>query len=235
MRLYAIGDVHGCLEALLDVHEAIADDLTRRPVADWRIIHVGDYVDRGPENRGVIEYLAGRAVEDPQMVFLMGNHDEMFLASIDGDANMARVWLSNGGVETLFEYGVDVDVFAERFRNDTPKLPEVPEAHLAFLRGLDLFARFGDYAFVHAGIEPGIALEAQTRQTLLWMREPFLESTQEYDAVIVHGHTPRREVEVRRNRIDIDTGAVFGNRLTCLVLEDDSQNLLIGPTLEPLR
>lgn len=234
MRLYAIGDVHGCLDALKRVHDEIASDLAKRPAQDWRVIHVGDYIDRGPENRAVIDYLIGKSAEDPHMIFLMGNHDEMFLASIEGNASLARVWISNGGDETLAEYGVGIDIFADRFRDDLPILPEVPPSHVDFLRSLELMVRYGDYAFVHAGVEFGVPLSGQTRQALLWMREPFLDRDDELEAVIVHGHTPRRNVEVRRNRIGIDTGAVFGNRLTCLVLEGGRQSLLTGPWLEPL-
>ncbi|MEO1493769.1 MAG: metallophosphoesterase family protein [Pseudomonadota bacterium] len=235
LRLYAIGDVHGCLTALQDVHAAIAADLDSNPVDDWRIIHVGDYVDRGEDNRGVIQYLTRCVEEDPRMHFIMGNHDEMFLAGINGDPHLSRVWLANGGEETLAGYRVGVDVFADRFRDRVPTLPEVPESHVAFLRGLDLLVQYGDYAFVHAGIEPDVPLSAQTRESLLWMREPFLGSDQEFEAVIVHGHTPRRDVEVRRNRIGIDTGAVFGNRLSCIVLEGDQKSKLIGQWREPLR
>ncbi len=234
MRLYAIGDVHGCLEPLRGVHDAIAQDLKRRPVDDWRIIHVGDYVDRGPDNRGVVEYLIARMAEEPRIICLLGNHDQMFLAGIEGDSDMAGVWLANGGEETLADYGVGIGVYSQRFRAGEPPLPEVPKAHVDFLRSLGLYEQFGDYAFVHAGIKPDVPLEQQSERTLLWIRDEFLESSIEYEHVIIHGHTPRPKIDIRTNRIGIDTAAVFGNRLTCLVLEGAQKNQLIGSWLEPL-
>ena len=234
MRLYAIGDVHGCLDALTEAHRAIEADLRARPVGDWRAIHLGDYVDRGLDSRGVVEYLAGRAAAEPRMLFLRGNHDEMFAGGIAGARRLSEVWLRNGGVETLESYGVSLMDYLDALRSGRPALEAIPAAHRDFLDGLVQSAVFGDYYFVHAGIDPKRPLEYQEAEAQLWIREPFLSSTDEFDAVIVHGHTPVDRVEVRPNRIGIDTGAVFGGRLSCLVLEGSQAGLLVGRWIEPL-
>jgi serine/threonine protein phosphatase 1 len=127
------------------------------------------------------------------------------------------VWLANGGRQTLASYGESVE---SRARDS------IPAAHLDFMRGLRLSWRAGGYFFVHAGVQPGVGLEAQDEQDLLWIRAPFLGSEADHGAVVVHGHTPRAEAEIRRNRINIDTGAVFGGPLTCLVLEGDRMGFL---------
>lgn len=235
MRLYAIGDVHGCLDALRAVHRDIEADLSARPVEDWRVVHLGDYVDRGSDSRGVIEFLARRAAEEPRMIFLRGNHDEMFAGALGGDRRHTEVWLNNGGVQTLESYGLDLMAFIEGLRTGDPGRGKIPAEHGSFLEGLHDSARFGDYYFVHAGIDPDKPLDGQSPEAQLWIREPFLRCAAEFEAVVVHGHTPVPRVETRLNRIGIDTGAVFGGPLSCLVLEDRQKGLLVGSSVEPLR
>jgi serine/threonine protein phosphatase 1 len=232
-RVYAIGDVHGCLDALAGVHRAIGADLLRRPAADWRIVHLGDYVDRGADSRGVIDFLLARMAEDARVLCLRGNHDEMFAQSLAGKRQAAELWLMNGGGETLENYGVSVVRFLDALRSGDMTL-RIPEAHRGFLDALGTSLRFGDYYFVHAGINPGSALDAQTPHDQLWIREPFLNSDRQFEAVVVHGHTPVRRVAVRPNRIGIDTGAVYGGSLSCLVLEGGSKALLSPTGLVPL-
>lgn len=234
MRLYAIGDVHGCRDALAGLHRAIGADLAARPPADWRIVHLGDYVDRGADSRGVVDFLLARTAEDQRVLCLRGNHDEMFAAGLGSDGRARDLWLMNGGGETLESYGVSLTGFLDAARAGRTGCDEVPRSHRAFLDGLALSAQFGDYYFVHAGIDPTRPLDAQEAQDQLWIREPFLTSRQPFGAVIVHGHTPVRRVAVRHNRIGIDTGAVFGGPLTCLVLEDESKGLLSGDHIVPL-
>lgn len=233
MRIYAIGDVHGCLDALEEVHRAVCADLAARPAADWRAVHLGDYVDRGPDSRGVMEFLARKVAEDPRILCLRGNHDEMFARALDGDRRAVELWLTNGGVETLESYGTDLTGFLDAIR-DGDEHRAVPSAHREFLDGLGDSARFGDYYFVHAGIDPARGLDEQDAHSQLWIREPFLSSGEPFEAVVVHGHTPVRSVAVRENRIGIDTGAVFGGPLTCLVLEGADKALLAGGRIEPL-
>jgi serine/threonine protein phosphatase 1 len=226
LRLYAIGDIHGCDDKLAAVHAAIAADRAARPVPDHRIIHVGDYADRGPNSAGVIERLAGMA-GDPRVVCLRGNHDQLLLDFLRDPDTLGATFLKFGGKETLRSYGV-----SNRARNygDLAAMlaAKLPPAHRAFLDALPLSARFGDYFFCHAGIRPGVPLEAQTAEDLLWIREPFLLDRRDHGAVVVHGHTPTATLtpEIHPNRIAIDSGAVFGGPLTCVVLEGSDVRFL---------
>jgi len=216
-RLYAVGDVHGCLDRLTALHALIAEDLAGRPVAEPVLVHLGDYVDRGPDSAGVVALLeAGSPVPGAATVNLMGNHEHMMLAALaSGETEATELWLANGGADSLHSWGVP------RSAQPTDWSAHLPVPHLLFLRDLALRHQAGGYLFVHAGIRPGIPLDHQSRHDLLWIREPFLSSTQEHGAVVVHGHTPRQQPVVRSNRIGIDTGAVMGGVLTCAVLEED--------------
>jgi serine/threonine protein phosphatase 1 len=228
-RVYAIGDIHGCDVQLADLHAIIAEDLARRPVDEPVLLHIGDYVDRGADTAGVLRRLiAGAPIEVVQVVNLVGNHDETMLHALSGDRPAATDWLFTGGRPALESYGIDPDSPRESW-------PErVPPEHLEFLRGLTLSHREGGYFFVHAGVRPGVALEQQQREDLLRMRQPFLYSEMSFGAVVVHGHTPVKEPVVRHNRIAIDTGAVFGGKMTCLVLEGETLGFLTAdPVGEP--
>ena len=216
-RVYAIGDVHGCLDRLEALHALIAEDLAARPADGAVLVHLGDYVDRGPDSAAVVARLAaGAAMPDVPTVNLMGNHEHMMLAAIaTGETEATDLWLANGGADSLLSWGVP--------RSAQPKeWPSyLPKPHLVFLRDLAVRHAAGGYLFVHAGIRPGIPLERQSRHDQMWIREPFLSFKQPFGPVVVHGHTPRHEPEVRPNRIGIDTGAVMGGVLTCVVLEED--------------
>jgi serine/threonine protein phosphatase 1 len=240
LRLYAIGDVHGRADRLAETHLRIARDLARRPVADWRVIHLGDYIDRGPDSARalglLLDYQRGGHAD-----FLIGNHDRFLLDFLlDPEGADFDLWIVNGGIHTLNSFGIDGMAMA--YSDDEhaclrlhDKLiaamrPGLPE----FLGGLSQMLRFGDYVFVHAGVRPGVALEDQSAHDLVWIREPFLISGADHGAVIVHGHTPVDAVEVRPNRIGIDTGAVFTGNLTCLVLEGTERALLEPDGVAPL-
>lgn len=230
VRLYAIGDVHGRDDLLAEAHEKIASDLAVRPAADYRIIHVGDYGDRGPDTAAVIERLAGLVAADARVICLRGNHDEMLLAFLSDPLEAGRVFLANGGDATLASYGVKLGLLG-MLVSDYAKLAgrlseRMPPDHRAFLERLPLTARFGDYLFCHAGIRPGVPLERQLPHDLTWIRDEFLLSSANHGFVVVHGHTPAPEPEVLPNRINIDTGAVFSGRLTCLVLEGTDHSFL---------
>lgn len=220
-RVYAVGDIHGCDAQLAVLHAMIADDLARRPVEQAVLVHVGDYVDRGADSAGVLRRLLnGPPIPGVTTINLVGNHDETMLHALSGDRPAATDWLFAGGRAALESYGIDPDSPRETW-------PErVPADHLAFLRELTLSHREGGYLFVHAGIRPGVALDRQAREDLLRMRQPFLYSEAEFGAVVVHGHTPVKAPVVRHNRIAIDTGAVFGGKMTCLVLEGDTLGFL---------
>jgi len=231
-RAYAIGDVHGCMEQLAQLHHAIAEDLAARPIDAAVLIHLGDYVDRGPDSAAVVALLAaGPPIPGLRTVNLMGNHEHMMLDAVaSGKHEAAELWLANGGADTLFSWGVPRQV------KPTDWAGRIPRPHLLFLRDLTLAHREGPYLFVHAGIRPGVRLAQQVRQDLLWIREPFLSSKGEFlgepGMVVVHGHTPSREPVVRPNRIGIDTGAVMGGVLTCAVLEDERVGFLASERVE---
>lgn len=216
-RIYAIGDVHGCLDRLEAIHQQIAEDLAERPAPEPTLVHLGDYVDRGPDSAGVVKRLAdGPPLPDVPTINLMGNHEQMMLAAIaTGEADAVELWRANGGADSLLSWSVPRSAQPKEWANYLPK------PHLIFLRDLAVRYAAGGYLFVHAGIRPGIPLDRQARHDLLWIREPFLSCKDPFDAVVVHGHTPKQEPTIRPNRIGIDTGAVMGGVLTCVVLEED--------------
>lgn len=190
--IYAIGDIHGCLEPL----RRLMGEL--RPSEGDEVVFLGDYIDRGPDSKGVIDYLLtlrGR------YIFLMGNHERMFLDFLQGTQRF--LFLYNGGTATVESYG---------------GLNRIPAAHLAFLNHLRLYHETKDYLFVHAGIRPGIPLQKQDESDLLWIREEFYAYSDRYPKTIIFGHTPMREVLMEDDRIGIDTACVYGNKLTCLIL-----------------
>ena len=216
-RIYAIGDIHGCLDRLVQLHEAIAADLLARPVADALLLHIGDYIDRGPDSAQVVAYLRDpNSVPGTRVVNLMGNHEDMFLKAMAAeDDAVAANWLMNGGRETLASWHVPHKL------PHTAWVDRLPAMELDFLRDLTISHREGPYFFAHAGIRPGVALDQQDRHDLMWIREPFLSFKGDLGVVVVHGHTPGRVPVVRPNRVGIDTGAVYGGELTCVVLETD--------------
>ena len=221
-RVYAIGDVHGCLAQLLTLHQKIAADLADRPTQDSVLVHLGDYVDRGPDSAGVILLLSGTTVAPPvsRRADLCGNHEAMMSASLSGDLHMADIWLANGGDATLQSYGAQSDAMPDEWAS------RIPVAHRQWIAGRALTYQEGGYLFVHAGIRPGKKITRQTADDLLWIREPFLSSADRHSLVIVHGHTPAANPTIRPNRIGIDTGAFMGGALTCLVLEENRMHFL---------
>jgi serine/threonine protein phosphatase 1 len=226
-RVYAIGDIHGCARQLTNLHALIRRDLEQRPVASPLLLHIGDYVDRGADTAGVIAMLVdGCPIPGMEMVNLMGNHESTMLDALAGERAAGTDWLFAGGKAALQSYGIDPD----GPRNLWPSL--IPRSHQVFLRDLVLMHREGGYAFIHAGVRPGIALEDQARDDLLRSRQPFLYSEADFGAVIVHGHTPVKAPVIRHNRIAIDTGAVFGGKMTCLVLETGTMGFLTADPVD---
>ena len=228
-RVYAIGDVHGRADLLARLHALIRRDAAASPSERNVLIHLGDYVDRGLQSREVLEMLAGEAMPGFDRVDLIGNHDAWMLGFLD-DPAMAPAWLANGGLETLLSYGVgraaDTLPDERHARMSRDLAAALPPAHLGFLRRLRRTHREGDYLFVHAGIRPGVALDDQEPNDLLWIREPFLDDDRDHGLVVVHGHTIAERPEVFDNRIGIDTGAFATGRLTCLVLEGADHRFL---------
>jgi diadenosine tetraphosphatase ApaH/serine/threonine PP2A family protein phosphatase len=227
--LYAVGDIHGRLDLLESLLGLIERDAASRQ-ADWRtLVFLGDYVDRGPDSRGVVERLINGLPPGFDTHFLKGNHEAILLDFLE-DAWRLDHWLMNGGETTMRSYGVDTErlahqgAAAEAWRQAFADL--LPEPHLRFFRHLQLSVAFGDYLFVHAGVRPGVPLGAQSEADLIWIRGPFLSHAGPFDKIVVHGHTPGSEPVARHNRIGIDTGAVFTGRLTALRLEGDAQEFL---------
>ncbi len=184
----------------------LLDMLLARLPATGTLVLLGDYLDRGPSSCQVIARLLALEAERP-CIFLRGNHEAMALAVLDGNVEMERMWLRNGGRETLHSYG-----------------GTLPDAHVAFLRRTRPYYTTPAYIFVHGGLVPGVQPEqmpATELEQLWWMREPFLSSTCDWGRLVIHGHTPTRgQVDVRPHRINIDTGAVYGGTLTALLLPE---------------
>ncbi|MEF3168615.1 MAG: serine/threonine protein phosphatase [Deltaproteobacteria bacterium] len=201
-RIIAVGDIHGCrleLERLLGM-------IPFDPSRDLLVL-LGDYIDRGPEPRGVLEILSGLVDLHPGHVrCLMGNHEWMFLRYLEGkDTNL---YLLNGGETTIADYFIQ------------GKGVSIPDRHKKFLDSLEFFLETESYIFVHAGLRPGVPLADQTLDDLLWIRDEFISSSYDWGKRVVFAHTPVETPLVQPNKIGIDTGAVYGGRLTALILPD---------------
>lgn len=225
-RYYVIGDVHGrndLFERLIAAIEEEADAAHGKTV---HVVLLGDLVDRGPDSAMVISN-ARDWQKRRDVRILAGNHEEMFLRSFES-ASVLRQFLRHGGRETILSYGVPVERYNEASIEELRSLMEenIPEDDRKFLEGFEEFVVAGDYMFVHAGIQPGVELEAQSREDLLWIRERFLEFDEPHPRYVVHGHTIFEQPDVRRNRIGIDTGAYRHGRLTALVLEGTSRRII---------
>jgi serine/threonine protein phosphatase 1 len=222
LRIYAIGDVHGRFDLLRATIDKIEADLRTSPAERTIEIFVGDYIDRGPQSREVVDWLLEAPPLGDERICLLGNHEDMLLSAL-ADASDLPIWLQNGGDATLASYGARWPASPEAIR------AALPERHLDFYSRLDLTAEFGTYFFVHAGVDPNRPLNDQDPHDLVWIREPFHRSTADFGRIVVHGHTPVIEPDIRGNRINIDTGAVFTGHLTCLVLEGTSRRILQTP------
>ena len=232
--VYAIGDIHGEALKLDRLHALIRADAAGRAAERRIAIYLGDYVDRGPDSAGVVDRLIADTLPGFERVFLMGNHEDFLLHFLEA-ANSMSAWFYNGGVQTLESYDVDPRGH-DAWMADPGELRDefrsrLPPAHVGFFEALDLYRIEGDYLFVHAGLRPGRKLEDQSRADLLWIREAFIHSSADHGHIVVHGHTPCEAVEVRPNRIGIDTGAVYGGKLTALVLEGETRDYLNGSVI----
>jgi serine/threonine protein phosphatase 1 len=219
-RLYVIGDIHGRSDLLDRMIGEISRDLDANPVAESLTVTLGDYVDRGPDSRGVLD----RLVRNPfptRFVALKGNHEALFERFLR-EPSIAEHWRRLGGLETLQSYGVAVGevMMGKNYRQAAEALQAaVPPAHFEFLGSLKTRLTVGQYFLCHAGVRPGVPLERQSEDDLLWIRGPFLDSNADFGKIVVHGHTPSEMPQVLPNRINIDTGAFMTGRLTCVVLE----------------
>lgn len=220
-RAYVIGDVHGRLDLLDLLLAKIHDELNRCPSRRTLLVFVGDLIDRGPQSAQVIERLRTYEKGGVRPLFLLGNHEEVLLRIIAGDESLIQNWLKFGGLECLKSYGLDRQTIRSASQREilTKVQRAIPKEHVAFLRKFVDSCRFGDYLFVHAGIRPGVEIGQQRQSDLRWIREGFLNDQRDHGFVVVHGHTINREIDVRPNRVGIDTGAYRTGVLTALAVE----------------
>lgn len=229
--IYAVGDVHGRLDVLGPLLRDIAKDAVETETASPpMLVFLGDYVDRGPASKGVVDLiLEMRGWDRFEVRALKGNHEEALLQFL-GDPTFGQTWLDHGGGPTLVSYGVQPpaqrtdaeawvkvrDAFAEA----------LPPEHLAFYQGLELMIVEGDYAFVHAGVRPGVSLADQSERDLLWIRQEFLQERGRFEKIIVHGHTPLEAPQLAPNRLGVDTGAYATGVLTAVRLQGEDQQVM---------
>ncbi len=226
--VYAVGDVHGCLRELLALERNIAEDARALPGRKL-IVMLGDYVDRGSSSAQVLDHLAGPAPAGFERVCLAGNHELAMLDFLEGRLGL-RSWLAMGAEPTLLSYGIDRARLREIYRDERQVDDAVRDAvrpdHLAFLRALPILAEAGRYIFVHAGIRPGVELEKQTDEDLVFIRSAFFAGSHTLTRYVVHGHTPVEEAKREGMRVNIDTGAFFSGRLTGLRIWQDKGRYL---------
>lgn len=220
-RAYVVGDVHGRLDLLEDLLAKIHAELQHRPAGKVLLVFVGDLIDRGPASAQVLERLRTYKRLGIRTVFLLGNHEEVLLRILAGDASLITKWRWFGGSECLESYGIDPKRLANLPDDQalTVVREAIPREHVKFLESFVDSCRFGDYLFVHAGIRPGVELEQQSQSDLRWIRQPFLLDDRDHGFVVVHGHTIASGPELLANRIGIDTGAYRTGVLTALAIE----------------
>ena len=220
-RVYAVGDVHGRLDLLDQLLGQIDQDIASRSRGRTAIVFLGDLIDRGPDSCGVIERLRTYRRPGVRPIFLLGNHEEVLLRLLAGERNYLSGWLRFGGAECLRSYGSDPESLPQMSPRQAVEVIRraIPADHAQFLSTFGDSFRFGDYLFVHAGIQPGVPLEQQRQADLRWVREPFLQDQSDHGFVVVHGHTIRSQVDEQPNRIGIDTGAYRTGVLTAVAIE----------------
>ena len=240
MHSYAIGDIHGHLDLLRQAHDRIARDQASHGAAP--VVHIGDLVDRGPDSRGVIEYLRQGTIRGEDWLVLKGNHDQMFAGFLTNAnwhdpglrADMAWLHPKIGGAATLASYGVKNAADRPMAAIHRDATAAIPPAHLDFLRNLPTSLTRAKAHFAHAGIRPGVALDAQSETDLLWIRKEFLEDRRDHGALIVHGHTAIAWPTHYGNRLNLDSGAAYGGPLSAVVVEGRDAFLLTDTGRVPL-
>jgi serine/threonine protein phosphatase 1 len=212
--IYAIGDIHGCLKTLKEL-------LGQLPLKDDdEVVFLGDYIDRGPDSKGVLDYLL--ANRKPGWHFLRGNHEQMLLEWLGTPNPLAAAnWLLNGGHQTLQSYVPQEKLDEVRGEGAHILLQSyIPHTHVEFLNALPLSHETPDYFFCHAGINLDRSLKDQEQDDLLWIRRKFLQDPRPTPKLVIHGHTPIENVDLSRDRINLDTGCVYGRQLTALALPE---------------
>lgn len=235
LRVYAVGDIHGRLDLLDALLLEIDADDALRPPAQTHLIFLGDLIDRGPQSAGVVDRVMQLSRSHPRVGLLMGNHEEVFLRALEGDARATKLLARIGGRATMMSYGIAQRDYELLDYADLTALlkARVPEDHVDFLRSFEDHIAIGDYTFVHAGIRPGVPLEAQRASDLRWIRDEFLEHRGSHGTMIVHGHSITEDVDRQVNRIGIDTGAFATGRLTAIGLEGEESWFLSTGERDP--
>ena len=203
-KVFVIGDIHGCLDML----DRLMDTIDWHPDRD-RLIFLGDYIDRGENPRGVVDYVLALTRCSPHVECLIGNHETMFLDYLNGKDE--ELYFRNGGWSTLKSYGMDKEVKENSL---------VPSEHMAFFHSLKPYIELEDYYIVHAGFRPGVEIEQQSLEDMVWIRDPFIHARYDFGKRVIFGHTPFYAPLVMDGKIGLDTGAVMGNTLTCLELPE---------------
>lgn len=227
-RAYVVGDVHGRIDLLEQLLSLIETDVRHRPKSKNSVVFLGDLIDRGPASEQVVERLRSYKPDFARMIFLMGNHEEVMLRVLGGEVQLLQNWLQFGGAECVRSYGIE----SRKLRQASPEQAlqmlkgAIPHTHIEFISNFADTVSFGDYLFVHAGIRPTVALADQRSSDLRWIREPFLEDVSDHGFTVVHGHTVTEDIEVRSNRIGVDTGAYKTGVLTALGIEGEDRWLL---------
>ena len=222
-RIYAIGDVHGYINLLEKLHAIIDNDLAKNPINSYRIIFLGDYIDRGPNSAGCVEYLIHLMAENRNVICLKGNHEDKLEKFLADPIATADSFFTYGGVDCVVSYGVDMDGYRGSKNEILQKCSElnenIPTHHKRFFSELIKTISFGDYMFTHAGVRPGVPLDQQSEHDLIWIRSEFISNRQLYEKVVIHGHTPAYPIEILPNRINVDTHAYYSGVLSCIVLQ----------------
>lgn len=224
-RVYAVGDIHGRADLLLELLELIGQDDERRGHQPFNLVLLGDLIDRGPRSAHVVDQAMVLARSGIDVRFIKGNHEEVFIRAARGDAQAVPFFTRIGGIETLASYGLSP---TDRARMSHVQLSDwmlrhVPRAHIDFLDSFEDQIEYGDYLFVHAGIRPNVPLQDQNPTDLRWIRGEFLDHQAPFGRIVVHGHTITDDVDEQPNRIGIDTGAYYSGRLTAMGLEGEER------------
>jgi serine/threonine protein phosphatase 1 len=227
-RIYAVGDIHGRLDLLKTLMDKVEQDAEKHEDNALFLVFLGDYIDRGPFSRQLIDYLLAHLPASDQIVYLRGNHENFLLRFLDGEDYIAHSWLRYGGTDTLLSYGLAPPDLrgAWQARLREAMLKAIDPAHVAFMREAGFSYERGDYFFAHAGVNPLMSLEKQDPTDLMEIRGEFLASNLDYGKIVVHGHTVTSVPDIRPNRIGIDTGAYATGHLTCLVLHQKDRYFL---------
>ena len=223
-QIFVVGDIHGCYILLKQIHKKILDKSINTS-GNKLLIYLGDYIDRGPKIKETIQALLNFQPDNFQQIFLLGNHEQMMLDFINNVPDSLYLWILNGGDKTLNSYGIkDKAFFYNKTKSNETIYNEIvnkfPKDHLQFFNNLTLSYQWGEYFFVHAGIDPDIPLDKQDKNTLIWQRkEKFFSNKKDFEKIIVHGHTPQPKIENLTNRINLDTGAFYTGILSCLIID----------------